>query len=256
MGGGETRAGVAFEDSQGEYTLSLRALLEIVWRRLWVIALMTALFTGAAVGFSLLQKPIYQSSAEILVDRGEESSTGGNIQTDVQGLQQLVGTVVQAVDSRRVAEAVIREQDLQDDPYSLLANLSVEEIPDTHFIQIYFKDTDPQRAREMADAFARAASEQISEVSPRENAISATVWEPAVLPNDPVSPQPVRNGLLALMLGIAIGIGLAFVLEHLDDSWQSPEEMESVSGVPTFGVIPKFEAPKDKAAKKRGGRRG
>jgi capsular exopolysaccharide synthesis family protein len=54
----------------------------------------------------------------------------------------------------------------------------------------------------------------------------------------------VRNGLLALALGLIIGMGLAFLLEYLDDRWNSPEEMERVSGAPTFGIIPEFRGSK------------
>jgi capsular polysaccharide biosynthesis protein len=38
-----------------------------------------------------------------------------------------------------------------------------------------------------------------------------------------------------------LGVGLAFLLEYLDDRWNSPEETERVSGVPTLGAIPKFK---------------
>ncbi len=65
-----------------------------------------------------------------------------------------------------------------------------------------------------------------------------------------MSPNPVRNGLLALAIGLMFGVGLAFLLEYLDDSWQSPEEVEQVSGVPTFGIISEFKMPK---GQKKGG---
>ena len=44
------------------------------------------------------------------------------------------------------------------------------------------------------------------------------------------------------MTTTVFGMRLAFLLEYVDDSWRSPEEAEQVSGVPTFGVIPEFEA--------------
>jgi capsular polysaccharide biosynthesis protein len=37
-----------------------------------------------------------------------------------------------------------------------------------------------------------------------------------------------------------LGIGLALLMEHLDHSWRSPEEVEQISGVPTFATIPDF----------------
>jgi capsular polysaccharide biosynthesis protein len=62
------------------------------------------------------------------------------------------------------------------------------------------------------------------------------------VPDEPVSPNPVRNGILALALGLMLGVGLAFLLEYLDDSWRSPEEVEHITGVPTFGTIPEYKA--------------
>ena len=65
-----------------------------------------------------------------------------------------------------------------------------------------------------------------------------------MVPQSPVSPDPVRNLLLALVAGVMLGVALAFLLEYMDDSWRSPEEAEQISGVPTFGVIPAFKVSK------------
>jgi capsular polysaccharide biosynthesis protein len=90
------------------------------------------------------------------------------------------------------------------------------------------------------------SSERISQASAGANNITVTVWERATVPNSPVAPDPVQNSLLALGLGLMLGIGLALLLEYLDDSWRSPEEVEQVSGIPTFGVIPHFELAQSK----------
>lgn len=55
------------EASQDEYVLSLGDLFRVIWKRLWVIALIAVLSTGAAVGYSLGQTPIYEASIKILV---------------------------------------------------------------------------------------------------------------------------------------------------------------------------------------------
>jgi capsular polysaccharide biosynthesis protein len=89
-------------------------------------------------------------------------------------------------------------------------------------------------------------SKEISEVSQSANAVTATVWEPAVVSDEPASPDFKRNVLLALILGLMFGVGLAFLREYLDDSWSSPEEVEQISGVSTYGVIPTIEFSKGK----------
>ena len=42
------------------------------------------------------------------------------------------------------------------------------------------------------------------------------------------------------MLGSLLGLVLAFLLEHVSDSWNSRDELEEDFGVPTLGVVPKF----------------
>lgn len=243
-------SGISIEVAQGEYSLSLKSFLGVIRRRILLIALIAVLFTAMSVGFSLLQTPIYQSSTEIIVGQEQNSEVPSSLSTDIMGLQQVTLTVAEAVDSRVVAEAVIRELDLQTTPEAFLGNMTVEQVPETQFIQIYYQDSDPERAREVADTIAKVSSEQISEVSPSASAITATVWEPAVTPNVPIGPDIERNAALALVLGLMLGISLALLLEYLDDSWRSPEEVERISGVPTFTVVPEFKAVR---AKKKGG---
>jgi capsular exopolysaccharide synthesis family protein len=218
----------------GEYTL--RDSLRVIRRRLWVISLVAIVLTGASMGFSLSQTPMYEASIRILV--GQESGIT-ETPNDVMGLQQLTQTMTEGVSSRPVAKTVISQEGLRIPLEDFLnKRLSVEQVNATQFIQVDYRDPSPERARRVANAVGDVFSKHIREVSPSANAITATVWERAVVPDEPITPNPVRNSLLALGLGLLLGVGLAFLLEYLDDSWRSPEEMEQVSGAPTFGIIP------------------
>jgi capsular exopolysaccharide synthesis family protein len=226
----------------GEYVLSLGSLLRVIRRRLWLILLVAAVLSGTGVGFSLTLTPMYEASITLLVGQERGITETPN---DVIGLQQLTQTMVGGVSSRPVAETVIRQQDLRMTTEEFLdEHLSVEQEPNTQWIQVAYRDASPERAARVANAVGDVFSKQVSEVSPSASAITATVWERAVVPDERVAPNPVRNGLLALVLGLVLGVGLAFLLEYLDDSWNSPEEMEQISGVPTFGSIPAFKDPR------------
>ncbi len=238
----QLEAGTFAGATEGEYIFSWRESLVTIRERLWVILLVTIVLMGAAWGFSLAQTPKYQASITILV--GQERGIT-EAPEDVMGLQQLTQTMAVGVSSRPVAEAVIRQEDLRMTTEELLEGMSVEQIPDTQFIRVGYTDTDPERARRVANAVGEAFSERISEVSSNANSITASVWEPAATPNDPVSPNPVRNGLLGLAVGLMLGLALGFLLEYLDDTWRSPEEVESISGVPTLAVIPEAKVAKD-----------
>lgn len=233
----DTYAGNRDEESP----FSLKDAAQIIRRRLWVIVLVTLIFVGAAVGFSLLQTPVYEASVQLLVrqELPDNDQQPENLAGSVEGLQQLTATITTAIDSRPVAEETIQRLGLGMAPNELLENLTAEQVESTQFIQLTYDDADPEMAQEIANTVGLVSSERISQVSASD--ITAAMWEDATLPNTPVSPDPVSNGILALALGLMFGVGLAFVTEYLDDSWRSPEEVEQVSGVPTFGVIPKLK---------------
>ena len=217
------------------YVLPIRELFLIFRKRWWVVVLVMIALTAASVAYSLMQPPVYESSIKILV--GQE---GGIAQHPINtgGLQDLTRTVAEAVNSRPIAQGVIEQENLRTDPGTLLANLQVEAIEETQFVAVSYRDSDPQRTRRVADAVGGVFSKRFAEANESGGIITATVWEPAGPAGAPISPKPLRNGLLALMIGAVLGTGLAFLLEFMDDSWRSPEEAEQVSGVPTFGVIP------------------
>ena len=66
------------------------------------------------------------------------------------------------------------------------------------------------------------------------------VVDTATLPGGPSSPRMSRALFLALVLGLAGGIGAALGLEYLDDTLRSPEEVERALGYATLGIIPKL----------------
>ncbi len=77
----------------------------------------------------------------------------------------------------------------------------------------------------------------------------ALLVTPASVPASPVRPQPVRDGLLALAVGLLLGVSLAFLLDHLDDSVKTKEDLEASAGaLPVLGLIPSIPSWKHSAA--------
>lgn len=60
----------------------------------------------------------------------------------------------------------------------------------------------------------------------------------ARVPTSPSEPNIPRNLAFALMLGIISGVGLAFVLENMDNTVRTPEQATALSALPSLGMIP------------------
>lgn len=67
----------------------------------------------------------------------------------------------------------------------------------------------------------------------------AQLVTPASTPAEPFEPTPLRNGILAVMLGLLFGVGVAFVVDYLDDTIKGKEDFErAVPGLGVLGLIP------------------
>lgn len=64
------------------------------------------------------------------------------------------------------------------------------------------------------------------------------VIEMAEEPDQPVAPNMIINITLSVLLGLGVGIGLAFFLEYLDTSVKTVQDIEDFIGAPILGVIP------------------
>jgi capsular polysaccharide biosynthesis protein len=197
-------------------SLQLRDIAEAFLKRPRVILLVVLGFVVPTLGITLLQPTVYEASAKLVVDQRY---------FDQPPLEEDLPRVADAVDEPRIAEEVIERLELRMEPGELLENLSVEQIPDTTFIELSYKDANPQRAQRVVNTVGEVSSERIPEaffgtaipvttLSPIMSPITVTMWDDASVPGTPVSPKPVRNGLLALVVGLVVGIGLALLMER------------------------------------------
>lgn len=62
--------------------------------------------------------------------------------------------------------------------------------------------------------------------------------DPALAPTTPSRPQKTRNIMLALLVGLVGGVGLALFREYLDNTVKSPDDIEALTGLPSLAVVP------------------
>jgi capsular exopolysaccharide synthesis family protein len=74
----------------------------------------------------------------------------------------------------------------------------------------------------------------------------ARVVTPATRPSSPASPRPARTAALAIAVGLIVGLGVAFLVDYLDDSVRTREDVDRAThGLPDLGLIPRIVTWKD-----------
>ena len=83
------------------------------------------------------------------------------------------------------------------------------------------------------------------------NSTNIRIVDPARVPLRPARPNIIRNLEFALLLGLVGGVAVIFVLEALDMTVRTPDQIENVSGLPTVGIIP-FRVLQEESAQRSG----
>lgn len=77
------------------------------------------------------------------------------------------------------------------------------------------------------------------------------IVDPAMIPSAPSRPAKARNIALAFLVGLVGGIGLALLREYLDNTVKTPDDVETLIGLPSLAVVPSFSVSESAAARPR-----
>ena len=221
-----------------EQVIRLDELLEALKKRWFMIVSITLIATliSAALSFFVI-KPKYEASTKVFIGKDEGENQAYN-QNDVLMYQKLMKTYSEAIKTKDLVSRSLRGTNLSLDPKDVLQNLSVVPVTDTQILQIKYKSNNPQEAKlvikELTDEFIKTSKELV----PNGN---IKIIEEVQLPEKPISPNKKMNIAIAFLLGLMVSVGLAFLLEFLDNTFKSKEQLERELDIPVIGVIPKIK---------------
>lgn len=211
--------------------------LKIMRRYVWLIIAAAVIAGAFGYYFSARQTKVYESSITILVGQNQGLAENLNLTT---ALQEVANSMSKMIVSRTVAEKVVADLGLQTSPDAVMGEISAQPVQQTQLIDVTARDTDPVQAAAIANGVGNAFSELIQTTESSRSGLTAQVWQSAQIPGAPVRPTPTRNAILAVLMGLGIGVGIAFLLDRLDTRWRSNEEIEQTLELPILGLIPQM----------------
>lgn len=225
-----------------EQTISLQELFQVLKKRLYLILIITILAVAASAAVSyFVMTPVYEVSTSLVVSKAGAGGSGNDLEagysaSDIQTDLQLINTYNSMIKEPPVLEKVLKELDLDMTPGQLAGKINVQNKDKSMLVSLSVKDPDPKVAEKIANKTAEVLVEEVNSVMKTNN---VSIYSPAKVSDSqsPVSPNPKLNIAIAAVIGLMIGVGLAFLLEYLDNTIKTEQDIENTLGMPVIGVI-------------------
>ena len=217
-----------------KYDITIGELVTAVLNKLWVLIL--AALIGAMGAYFLtieFTTPVYRSTARVyIINRQSSIATSMNDLNSAVSIKDDFRVLIRSNDIYRQVLTQIGENPRN--YRSLASKLSLDN-NSSRFVDITITDTDPLRAKMLADAFANVSRVRAKEVMGVED---ITIEEYGEIPTSPSDPNMTSNIMLGILIGLVISAGAIVLLYMFNDNIRSEEDIEKMTGLCVLGNIP------------------
>ena len=227
-----------------EETLSLQEILKIIKKRLLLIISLAIVAVGIAVAISFyFITPIYQAQTQILVNPNgsDEAFSRTQIESDLQ----LINTYSDIIITPIILNKVIEELQIGATPEQLTNQITLLSGSDSKVLKITVEDPNPEQAVNIANTTAEVFKNEIPLLMNVDNINILSAAEISEYPN-PIKPDKKLNIAIGAVIGIILGIGVAFLLEILDTTIKNEKDVEEILDMPIMGVVASIPIEKQK----------
>ena len=220
-----------------EENINIKEVLQSLRRRWKIIVICTlaSVLVSAIFTFFLI-KPQYEASTKLFVGKEETSGTVSNYDNnDVMMYQKLLKTYSEVIKTKDLAKDAINEAGVNIGINELLNNTTIVPVADTQILQIKVKSGASKDSMDLVSSITNKFIKLSNELVPNGE---VKILEDVQAPKNPVSPNKKMNILISLLLGLMVGTGIVFLLEFLDNTFKSKEQLERELEIAVLGVIP------------------
>ncbi|MEI2463267.1 YveK family protein [Niallia taxi] len=220
-----------------EETISLKELFQTLRKRLFLIISVTliAMIASGAISYFVLT-PEYKSSTQILVNQAKTDDSTFYNMNEVQTNIQLISTYSVILKSAAILNTVKSDLGLDMSVSELNNKITVESAQDSQIMTLSVTDADPVEALNIANKTAEVFENEIKKIMSVDNVTILPLADDQQN-QSPISPNPPLNIVIAAVIGLVLGVSLAFILEYLDNTVKTEQDIERMLEIPVLGAI-------------------
>ncbi|MGP7818692.1 YveK family protein [Niallia sp. 01092] len=232
------------------YTLKKRALL--------IISLMLIMATITGFVSKYFVTPTYKASTQLLINTSNEKKPANKKKSAKEKVNeednqytsdqlitnlQLIKTYKVIIESPKILDKVISELNLKKSADELKGMLEIENEEGSQVMVITVTDTNAENAAIIANQVAKVFKKENKDIMDIDNV--EIIAEAKYFSNQiPIGSQPIQNIMIALIVGLIIGIGLSLILDYFDSTVKTKKDLETALQIPILGVVPPIKSRK------------
>jgi len=218
-----------------EDIMKIEDIIKILKKRWKMIVSITIILTIFSIIISFyIISPKYEANTKVFI--GKENSKDINYNdNDVNMYQKLLKTYAEVILTNDLVEKAIAKEELTITSEDVLKGLTVTPRTDTQILEIKYISEDKFLAKDVVDSITNEFIESSKDLIPNGN---VKIIEKVKVPENAISPNKKMNIFIASLLGLMISIALSFLLEFMDDTFKTKEQLEQILEIPVIGVIP------------------
>ncbi|WP_440971243.1 YveK family protein [Peribacillus frigoritolerans] len=155
----------------------------------------------------------------------------------------MINTYSVIIKSPAILEKVIDELELNQSADQLSQKITINSQENSQVFSLTVQDSNPSQAVEIVNTVSETFQKEIKEIM---NVDNVSVLAKAEIKENlaPVNPNPLLNISIAVVVGLMAGIGLAFLLEYLDNTIKDEDDIKRLLDLPLLGSIQKISQHK------------
>lgn len=227
-----------------ELEIDLSRLFGALLKKAWMIGIVSVLCAVLTLAYTVLfVSPKYESGAMFYVNNsGFDMGSVDNIlsASDISASRDLVKTYIVILNARETLNDVIDYAGVDRTYGQVRAMISAESVNETEIFRVVVTSEDPVEAEKIADAIAYILPKRIASII---DGTSTKVVDSAVLPSGASSPSYTKNTVLGFMVGLVLIVAVIVVLELLDVTIRTEENIAQVAKHPILASVPDMTNP-------------
>ena len=226
-----------------EDTISLKEIFDLLRKRITTILISTFIGLALAGGFTFFfVTPQYSSRAQLIVSMPQsETSSVNDINFTLQMLNTYKDIILQGdAQAEEVQRRLEADNGIEMTMGEIKASLQVVQAQNSQMFSIQATADNAMTAELLANTTAEVFQETVKDILT--NVEEITIVSRAVASPNPVSPNNKLNLAIGLVLGMMVGVGLAFVFELLDRTVKDPRFVTENLELTILGTVPLMSA--------------